>query len=182
MEAKDKIELPVREEFGFKRTTCDCRECTINCEYVPGYLVPADLNRIQAYVGGPKKIVAWARTRLLASPGAIVRRVGGEPFRIPTIVPARQLNGHCIWLENSRCSIHPVSPFGCAFADSHMSDEEGMKVSGAGLRDILRDFNRAGPYSSLWKTLAHLGLHAPDLVHAREAMRIAWAAEKNGGQ
>jgi hypothetical protein len=36
----------VRKEFGFVRTVCACGECTINCHFIPGYLIPADLERI----------------------------------------------------------------------------------------------------------------------------------------
>ena len=36
----------MREEFGFQRITCSCRKCSLWCEFVPGSLVPSDLDRL----------------------------------------------------------------------------------------------------------------------------------------
>jgi hypothetical protein len=35
-----------RTEFGYPRTVCSCRECSEYCHHLPGYLVPADLERL----------------------------------------------------------------------------------------------------------------------------------------
>jgi hypothetical protein len=35
-----------RTELGFERTVCDCRACKINCEFIPGFLLPSDIRRI----------------------------------------------------------------------------------------------------------------------------------------
>lgn len=34
----------VRTEFGFSRTVCACREYTVNCHFIPGYLIPVSWN------------------------------------------------------------------------------------------------------------------------------------------
>ncbi len=105
---------PERTEFGFARTVCACPDCTLNCQYIPGYLIPADLERIGQYHAPGAEIFDWARGHLLASPGAMVRR-GDAVFRIPTLVPARRPDGACLFLTaDERCAIHVVAPFGCA--------------------------------------------------------------------
>jgi hypothetical protein len=35
-----------RTELGFERTVCDCKACKINCEFIPGFLLPSDIRRI----------------------------------------------------------------------------------------------------------------------------------------
>ena len=39
-----------RTEFGVARTVCACSDCVANCRFVPGALIPADLNRISEYL------------------------------------------------------------------------------------------------------------------------------------
>ena len=46
----------VRTEFGFERTACACSECAINCRFIPGYLIPADLDRIAGHLGSENLI------------------------------------------------------------------------------------------------------------------------------
>src|SRR5947209_5313490 len=123
-----KQSLPVvdsaRTEFGFSRTQCDCADCTRNCHHLPGYLVPADLERMHRYLAPDQNLRAWAKEHLLASPGALVMS-DARTFRIQTLVPARRSDGACVFLTaDGRCAIHSVSPFGCAFFDSHMTHAE----------------------------------------------------------
>ena len=40
-----------RTELGFERTVCDCRACKINCEFIPGFLLPSDIRRIALHLG-----------------------------------------------------------------------------------------------------------------------------------
>ena len=51
---------PARTEFDFCRTACGCEECRQGCYRMPGYLIPADLERIRQHV----------------SPGESLARVG----------------------------------------------------------------------------------------------------------
>ena len=81
---------------------------------MPGCLIPADLDRMIPEGIDPFR---WAEENLLASPGALVMK-DGALFRIQTLVPAIQEDGACIYLtEENLCSIHDISPFGCAFFD-----------------------------------------------------------------
>ncbi len=83
------IALPVRTEFGFERTFCDCDDCSIFCRFMPGMLVPADLPRLYAAQRSPGETTHdWALRCLLASPGALVS-IQGRMQRIPTLVLRR---------------------------------------------------------------------------------------------
>lgn len=96
-----------RTEFGFPRTTCGCADCEVNCRYMPGFLIPADLERMIPEGADP---FVWAEKNVLASPGALAMQ-GGKTFRIHTLVPATKKDGSCIHLaEDGRCLIHEVSP------------------------------------------------------------------------
>ncbi len=91
-----------RREFGFDRTVCSCEECVNNCRYIPGYLIPADLERIARFLG-VRNTVTFAIENLLASPGATVMKEG-RLFQIPTLVPRRKDDGSCLFLDkNNLC-------------------------------------------------------------------------------
>ena len=167
----------VRKEFGFARTVCACGECTINCHFIPGYLIPADLERIAARLGYDDLIV-FAVNNLLASPGATVLD-GGQVRQIPTLVPARRSDGACLFLNGQDgCSIHGVSPFGCAFFDVHQSREESNHRSGYGLAEIDRAWCEGHLYAQLWLLLKTLDLTAPSPTAARARMNAALAAQE----
>lgn len=175
-----------REAFGAYRTICDCRACTVSCEWIPGYLIPEDLERLAARV---KRVNAktktdmafeeWAVDNLLASPGSLVVK-NGLPFRIRTLVPARGADGHsCKFLNSAKeCTIHEDAPFGCAFFDSHMDVLPGQQLSAQGLTAICKDWQESGPYAKLWMFLFAAGKVAPDVTILREQMRQAWAIEE----
>ena len=167
--------LPVvdaaRTEFGFPRTECGCDECARPCHYMPGYLVPADLERIHQLLAPEQDLREWATDHLLASPGAVVMRDGQE-FRIPTLVPARRGDGACRFLAaDSRCAIYAVSPFGCAFIDSHMTGIAADHRSIRGLLAILDAWNHGTMYSQIWLGLAAVGLVALAPEIARQQLR-----------
>ena len=131
-------EAKTRVEFGFERSECACHECTANCKYIPGYLVPADVERISRFLGY-SNIITFALENLAASPGATVMSAEGRVFQIPTLAPQRKADGSCKFLDSqNRCSIHEVSPFGCAFFDAHQSDVEAVRKSSRGLKEIAR--------------------------------------------
>src|SRR5258708_24937566 len=72
----EKLQLPVIDpawtEFGYARTICACHDCAAGCRHLPGYLIPADLERLHNYLAPAEDLLAWARGHLLASPGALV--------------------------------------------------------------------------------------------------------------
>ena len=165
----------VRKEFGFARTVCACGECTINCHFIPGYLIPTDLERIAARLGYDD-LLEFAINNLLASPGATVLD-GGHVRQIPTLVPARRKDGACVFLDGqNRCSIHDGSPFGCAFFDVHQSKEESDRRSGYGLAEVDRAWREGHLYAQLWLLLKMLGLTAPSPVAARARMNAILGA------
>lgn len=171
----------MRTEFGSARTACSCGNCSINCRFIPGYLIPADLERISAHVGA-ENVMAFAADNLLASPGAIVGTTDGQRHRIPTLVPARHGNGACKFLAaNGDCSIHAVSPFGCAFFDTHQSPEESDNLSMQGLKAISHEWERPDDslYAIIWNILLEAGLTAPDPMLARAKMAAAMAVAAN---
>lgn len=153
-----------RTEFKAERTSCACGTCTALCRTMPGYLLPADLPRIAEAIA-PKRL----EDVLLASPGALVAR-GGKQFRIPTLVPARRRE-QCIFLSaKGECTIHAVSPFGCAFFDTHQAMTPSYALSAKGLQAVLDDWNSQGPYSELWTRLVKQGKTSPGPKVLRKGM------------
>lgn len=169
--------IEIRTEFGFDRTECACLECAINCQFIPGYLIPDDLKHIARYLGC-KDLIDFAMENLLASPGATVLD-RGQVRQIPTLVPARRGDGACKFLDtNNRCTIHEVSPFGCAFFDAHQSKAESDYRSGSGLVQIDRAWQEDHVYARLWLLLEALGKIGPSPVAARARLQQALAARK----
>lgn len=173
-----------RTEFGFIRTIADGPLERLNCKYIPGYLIPADLERIASAMGATN-IEAWAMDNLLASPGATVARMtatGLKPFQIHTLVPARAATGHCIHLCEQGCKIHPVAPFGCAFFDNDQSMEEAQRKSSEGLKAIMAEWEKDGPYAQIWKKLDAAGKKAPWPRDCRAKLAIAYERLKRKGK
>lgn len=170
----------IRTEFGFERTICSCDSCSNHCRFIPGYLVPSDLERIARFLGF-KNLVTFAIENLLASPGAIVMK-NGRLFRIPTLVPRRKKNGSCLFLdERGGCKIHVVSPYGCAFFDSHQTQEEANMRSSRGLEEIARLWTHPyiHTYTVIWRMLHGAGLCAPSPQDARRQMEEAKTPNNN---
>lgn len=152
---------PARSEFGFARSVCSCPDCVRNCHFMPGYLIPADLPRILQHLAPGQDLFDGSRAHLLASPGAKVRR-GDRIFRIPTLVPARREDGACRFLTaDSRCALHAVAPFGCAFFDEHQSCSESDRRSQRGLQAVLEAWQNGDVYAQVWTMLVQSGLVAP---------------------
>lgn len=163
-----------REEFNIERKACDCWQCATGCVEIPGYLIPADLERLHALE--PKvPWEDWARDHLEASPGALVV-VAGETIRIPTLVPRMAIMWKgCHWLRRERCAVHEVAPFGCAFfsvcsMDARIDDY----LTQEGLRAVMEDWARGGPYSVLWQLLWSENKRAdgPEVRRARQERRL----------
>ena len=170
-----------RTEFGVARTVCACSDCVANCRFVPGALIPADLNRISEYLG-ESDLTQFALDNLLASPGAIIYTRSGL-VRIRTLVPARKTDGACRFLtDEDRCSIHAVAPFSCALFDCRQSREEADSLSLRGLMEIATAWQRGDLYAQLWLMLYHNGRIAPSPIDARAKMRAALVAEEHAGE
>ena len=153
-----RLNLPVvRTEFGFLRTLCDCELCSFWCRIMPGFLVPSDLQRL---CPPGEDLMTWAKEHLRASRGFVLSDPNtGKSVQIPSLVPAKQANGHCHWLQlDGRCGVHENSPFGCAFTDQHMKDREAVKRNVAGRLARQEDFAINGPYSQVWHMLMDEGL------------------------
>jgi hypothetical protein len=126
---------------------------------MPGSLDVADLPRL---CPPGQDVFAWAEQHL--------RALTDKP--VPTLVPARQANGHCHWLFNDQCSVHTNAPFSCAFFDSHQSEAEIQRRSAATLNARREDASQNGLYYRVWLHLKEKGLIA------RPGDRAALAEER----
>lgn len=175
------MDLPVvdhtRVEFGASRTVCDCKTCLDKCRFIPGYLIPADLDRLRP---AGADLLAWAREHLRASPGAIALRLHGdgrrEVVRIPTLVPAHRDDLSCHWLAGGRCTVHAVAPFGCSFFDCSQPRALADRLSTRGLTAIGSEDGPAAIYRRVWDVLWSEGLRAP----GPELKLAALAAHQEG--
>jgi hypothetical protein len=143
-------------------------------------LIPADLNRIAEYLN-ESDLTRFAFDNLLASPGAIIY-ISGKLISIRTLVPARRSDSACRFLTaEDRCSIHPVSPYSCAFFQCGQSKEEADALSLRGLVEVAKAWRRGDLYAQLWMMLYHAGRVAPSPIESRARMQVALAAEDCGG-
>lgn len=110
---------------AFTRTTCTCEPCVQCCRDQPGPLAPGDLERIATFLGWP---VPEALRFFWASPGAVVKNTQTHSLRLIGTITPQRVNDRCVFLDSDdRCTIHAVSPFGCAYADMHMSSAEWQR-------------------------------------------------------
>lgn len=156
------------QQLGYERTTCACAKCTAACETMPGALGPGDLQQIAEYVecdvDDPMFSIMWR-----ASPGATVHnQATGDTISIPTIVPAQdERTGHCVWLEDGQCSIHPVAPFCCR----NFSMCEGDPVSDdVKSMHMLSEISLDQEYQDFWASLAMNDLVAAPTKQRRAAL------------
>lgn len=167
-----------RRTFGFARTECACAECVMNCQHMPGYLIPEDLTAIAAELGYDNW-EKFAFENLAASQGATVMMRDGQTLQIPTLVPQRQANGACKFLdENQRCRLHAVSPFGCSFFDCRQSRAEADARSVRGLQAIVESWQQRGAYAHHWLLLDAHGIHAVPPLEAKARISAAMAAQE----
>lgn len=136
---------PTRTQHGFPRTVCGCEFCRAPCRHIPGSLDVADLPRL---CPPGQDVFAWAELHLRA----LVDRPA------PTLVPARQANGHCHWLFDGMCAVHADAPYGCAFFDTHQSDAEVERRRAATLSARRQDAADNGLYTRVWQHLCAQGL------------------------
>jgi len=163
----------MRSFMSFPRTECDCIQCSINCKFIPGYLLPEDLIRIGRFLGH-FFLSPFIEENFLASPGALVAKAG-RLYRIRTIVPARGENGWCKFFDGKLCTIHPVAPFGCAFFDSHQDPILSGNLSALGLMIIAAQWQNeeSSSYCQAWHHLHRLNLTAPSPEECRQRMQAA---------
>lgn len=162
-----------RKAFGFVRTECACAECVMNCQYLPGYLIPEDLPALAAELGYDNW-EKFALENLAASPGATVMTREGDVLQIPTLVPQRKANGACKFLTAAhRCQVHAVKGYGCAYFDCHQSRAEADARSLQGLHAVAQDWAMHGMYAHLWLFLDAHGIRAVPPLEAKARLRAA---------
>lgn len=161
-----------RTEFGFKRCVATGHDEVLNCRFMPGFLIPADLERMASFCGW-NDTVKWAMEHLLASRGATVV-YKGQLRHVGSLVPKRQANGHCFYLYGDLCAIHEVSPFGCAFFHTQMTDQEADAVSEAGIMAMMKDREEHGLYSQIWDALNAMRRIAKPASDCKREMRAGW--------
>lgn len=150
----------------FIRRVCACRKCTIPCETMPGNLIPSDLPKIAAYLGNT---IPEMEPLLLASPGVVVK-TDDTIHRFGTLIPATKPDGSCIFLtEDKRCAIHKVAPFGCAYFDMHMNDEQAKPQARYSAATVGAHWlwDRGNPYVIMRQRLYFEGRRALDPIVSR---------------
>lgn len=159
-----------KHRYRFRRTICACKKCVAACLHMPGSLMVGDLERLVNHLG-VKTFDAWLLANFQASEGPLVS-AAGKLFHIPTIVPKLTATG-CVFLQEGRCTVHAVSPFGCAYVDMHMGKEDADARVQPALQAVLEDHRRQGPYSRAWQKLKAAGCVATLLVDRRENLAQA---------
>jgi hypothetical protein len=134
-------------QHGFERTVCGCAFCQAPCRHVPGSLDVADLHRL---CPANADVFAWAELHLRAL----------TDKDVPTLVPARQENGHCHWYLHGQCAVHGQAPYSCAYFDTHMPDDEVRRRSAATLAARRDDAASGGLYTRVWRHLCRQGMTA----------------------
>lgn len=130
----------VRDEF--KRTVCDCADCASHCYKKPGFIVPLDVAGIEDFLGRDIRDMenlfrVSTKTKVL---------IGDIVMPVLTITPRTKEDGSCVFLENGKCDIHPVSPYGCSHFDSHMGLFESSVRLKSGITEVMEDIKDLGPY------------------------------------
>jgi Fe-S-cluster containining protein len=146
---------------------------------MPGFVALGDLSAIVEHVE-PAEPRVFIVDNFVASEGAKVGRLNElgmlETFQIPTISPAQKADGRCVFLtDENHCSIHAVSPFGCAKADSHMPRQQMDEASSHALHEIHADKLTNGPYWRTWQLLKSEGKVARPRDERRAAFERLYA-------
>lgn len=167
--------------YPFSRTTCACRRCSISCEHLPGSLAPSDLPAIAAHLGFAGDLDRFAREHLVASEGPTVALGDGRIVTLPVLTPTSTSDGACRYYDRStdggRCTIHAVSPFGCAHVDAHMPEEEFARRTDALYAELRRAHERNDVYAQLTARLRALGRSAPPIQIRKARLRAALQRE-----
>jgi hypothetical protein len=76
-----------------------------------------------------------------------------------------------------RCSMHPVSPYGCAFDDGHIGEEQPDRRSIAGLNELAWKWRHDGAYGEVWGMVCGKRWIAPE-----PEARSARTKKRGGGE
>jgi len=152
----------------YERSYCSCGKCSAACKAMPGMLAPGDMDRIAEFRGADTDDPDWVKAHFSASEGALVVTRDGDHCRIPTIVSKQDEAGHCVFLKDGQCSIHPVSPFGCRVFKvcDHDDQELDNTKSAAALSCIAGNID----YNMMHHELYSEGHHAPPLQHRKRRL------------
>jgi Fe-S-cluster containining protein len=165
----------------FTRTTCACESCVACCKHMPGALAPGDLERILDHQGQRENATAWLLEHFEAPEGATGLRIaedGPRLIRVPSIVPRLTENGcvflltenGCVFLQDGKCKIHEVAPFGCAYMDTHGAYE---KPAQALVSAQAHAHMNPASYVNAWNVLHDAGKDAAPLSTRKAALRDA---------
>lgn len=152
-----------------ERSVCDCDRCKCGCKAQPGFLASGDLERIADHLGHDPYEKDFLTESFSASEGSTVLDAG-ELKQIHTIVPKQQADGRCVFLDSAdRCTIHPVSPYGCRnfkiCDDTESPAESGHKI-GLALCSIEADTD----YRFAWGQLAVYDCFARPIVQRKKEL------------
>jgi len=162
---------------AYERSYCDCAKCGAACRSMPGMLAPGDMDRIADFCGEDTDDQNWVTQHFRASEGAMVVTNEGNHCRIPTIVPKQVPGGNCVFLKEGKCSIHPVSPFGCRVFK--VCDDDDEQLDNEKSRSALSCIAGNIDYNMMHHQLYSLGYQAPTLA-VRKAKMDQLLGEING--
>jgi hypothetical protein len=137
---------------------------------MPGTLHPDDLPKIAEYLE-EKLNGEFLKKYFVASDGpqvVVAGPQGNYTVNVPTLVP--KIVHSCIFFQNGKCSIHRVSPFGCAYTDSHMDQAEGHRRSMWLVKEIAQAHNEHSQYTRSIEFLVRNDRVAAPLQERKEAM------------
>ena len=158
-----------REQF--ERTTCDCEICQVACRTMPGATIPNDIKRIAEYLGVENDETFW-REHFEVSSGAVAMK-GGVVFNVPSIVPAQRDDGSCVFLQDGRCTVHPVAPFCCSHFDTHMDSVAARPMTEACVRAQIDGHRTNSEWHRIGVYLERAGLLASPLAERKAAFAKA---------
>ena len=157
----------------FPRTTCACALCGVGCRCLPGALAPEDLGPIAAALQRDPDDEQFLLDYFEASDGAKVAQRDSfgnvNVFQVPSLVPKLTATG-CIFLRDGRCSIHEVSPAGCALMDMHQDEQTAMPRSHALVEAQMLSHAAHVRYSRAIEQLEAAGQKALSLTERRRRM------------
>jgi Fe-S-cluster containining protein len=125
-------------------SSCDCDQCLQTCHTLPGTCAPGDIERIAEHLGMGEEFI---REHFQPVTGPTVE-YWGEPVNVPVIRPVIR-DGKCVFLQDERCGIHAVRPFGCAMCNACQGGNPAADE--ACLRAIAEDIE----YLDLWCALVY---------------------------
>lgn len=171
----------------YERSSCSCEGCKACCKYMPGMLIPGDLETIaakaeeEAVRGDDQEWFRWRNNRteayvkfaeehFQASDGALVV-YQRKKIRIPTLTPRLTEKG-CVFLdEQERCKIWEYAPFGCSHFSVHDDANEANSKSSFALQLIMTAHETPDDwYGKFWRWLNQQGMIPPPLAERRKKL------------